>query len=132
MSPCNSCLGYLTTWQEAGVSRLLECRNYLERTIHCMSFSETGRALPTSKGWRITGGFSKHQTPFFLLCTSVDVQRRRLSLKCQVKHKMSLFMSGCRVSGALLFLIYAVGNREDWSNKAPTRLTSTLPQSSSC
>lgn len=55
-----------------------------------------------------------------LQCSSrVDVQCGSLSLKCQVKHKMSMFTSGCRVSGALLLFICAMGTGEDESNKAP-------------
>lgn len=73
-------LSWLTYCTVGGRSfwSLLECRNHLERAARCTSCSETGRALPASKGWRITGGFSKNQAPLFLLCTGVDVQCRRL------------------------------------------------------
>lgn len=82
-------------------------------------YIETSRALPAAKSWRILSGFSNHQAPLFLLFSRVDMQHRRLLLKCQVKHKMSIFMS--ETSEVLLLL-----------NKALTPPTSTVSQSTSC
>lgn len=36
-----------------------------------------------------------------------------------MKHKIIMFTSACRVSRVLLLLIYAMGNGEDRSTKAP-------------